>query len=72
MKTKTLTQRETEVMYMLIKGYNNPTISEKLCISEHTTKAHISSIYEKFGATNRVQAIVKYLKDNNVLNEIKE
>ena len=56
-----LTPREIEVMNLLINGYNNSKISEELCISEHTTKAHISSIYEKLKVSNRVQATVKYL-----------
>ena len=56
-----LTPREVEVMELLILGYNNSIISEKLCISEHTTKAHISSVYEKLSVSNRVQAAVKYL-----------
>ena len=60
----TLTQREKEVMKMLILGYHNPEISDKLCISVHTTKAHISSIYVKLGVSNRAQAIVKYLTEN--------
>ena len=68
MKTKILTQRELEVMRMMIKGYHNPEISEKLCISGHTTKAHLSSIYEKLGVKNRVQAIIKYLKENGNLS----
>ena len=45
----TLTPRELEVMKMVIKGYHNPQISAELYISEHTTKAHLSSIYEKLG-----------------------
>lgn len=64
MKKNILTNRELEVMNLLIYGYNNSTIADKLCISNHTIKAHISSIYEKLNVTNRVQATVKYLKDN--------
>lgn len=65
MKEITLTPREIEVMNLLIEGLSNPKISKKLCISEHTTKAHIASIYNKLKVSNRVQAIIKYLKDNN-------
>ena len=60
----TLTPRELEVLDLVIKGYHNPKISELLCILEHTTKAHLSSIYEKLHVTNRIQAIIKYLQDN--------
>ena len=65
MKTNKLTKRETEVIKMIIKGYHNSTISEELCISKHTTKAHLASIYEKLGVSNRVQAIVKFIQENN-------
>jgi len=64
MKKYELTPRELEVLNLLICGYNNSTMAEKLCISTHTAKAHISSIYEKLNVSNRVQAIVKCLKEN--------
>ena len=62
MKKDLLTPREIEVMELLIAGYHNPEISEKLVISNHTTKAHISSIIKKLNVSNRVQATVKYLQ----------
>ena len=61
----TLTPREKEVMEFVLKGYHNPKISELLCISVHTVKAHLSSIYEKLHVSNRVQAIIRYLKEYN-------
>lgn len=61
------TKREEEVLDLLIQGYNNNEISEKLMITNHTTKAHIASIYRKFGVSNRVQATVKYLKMTSVI-----
>ena len=64
MNKNILTLREIEVMNLLIYGYNNSTIAEKLCISTHTIKAHMSSIYEKLDVSNRVQAVVKYLEGN--------
>ena len=67
MKKDTLTPRELEVLNLVLKGYHNPKISEILCISEHTTKAHLSSFYEKLHVTNRIQAIIKYLKENKEL-----
>ena len=44
-------------------GYHNPKISELLCISEHTTKAHLASIYEKLHVTNRIKSIILLLLD---------
>lgn len=54
-----LTERELNVLEYLAKGLKNDQISDKLHISVHTTKAHLESIYEKFGVTNRVQAAIK-------------
>ncbi len=56
-----LTNRELEVLDLLIQGYNNNEISQKLMITNHTTKAHITSIYNKLNVCNRVQAAVKYI-----------
>ena len=41
---------------------NNKEISKKLFISNHTTKAHVASIYKKLGVSNRVQAAIKSMK----------
>ena len=56
-----LTPREKEIMELVICGYNNPQISEKLSISNHTTKAHLLKIYEKLDAKNRIEATLKYV-----------
>ncbi|MBR6127885.1 helix-turn-helix transcriptional regulator [bacterium] len=53
------TKREIEVLYQLLLAKENKEISKKLCISEHTTKAHLASIYKKLGVTNRMQATLK-------------
>ena len=58
-----LTKRELEVLELLIQGYSNTEISDKLMITKHTTKAHVASIFEKLEGNNRVQATVKYLKE---------
>lgn len=53
------TKRELEVLYQLFLAKENKEISKNLCISEHTTKAHLASIYKKLGVSNRMQAILK-------------
>ncbi len=53
------TRREIDVLYLLLKGMSNVQISESLCISNHTTKAHVASIFRKLNVSNRVQAAVK-------------
>ena len=62
-KDNMLTKRELEVLELLIQGYSNTEISDKLMITKHTTKAHVASIFEKLEVNNRVQATVKYLKE---------
>ncbi len=56
------TEREREVLFLLLRGLNNKEISKKLFISNHTTKAHVASIYKKLGVSNRVQAAIKSMK----------
>ena len=56
---ESFTKREIDVMYQLLLGYDNKEISKNLCISQHTTKAHLAAIYKKLGVTNRLQATIK-------------
>lgn len=52
-----LTNREKEVFELVITGLMNKEISEKLFISQHTVKNHISNIFQKLGVTDRAQAM---------------
>lgn len=52
-----LTPRETEILEQLAQGLANKQIALDLEISEHTVKFHVSSIYAKLGATNRMEAV---------------
>ncbi len=51
-----LTDRELEILKLMAKGLNNTQIGEKLCISKHTAKAHVSAIIKKLSATSRNEA----------------
>lgn len=51
-----LTKREVEILMLIGDGYDNNEISDKLCVSFHTVKAHVSNIYKKISINNRVQA----------------
>lgn len=53
----TLTSRELEVMRYLANGLIRSEISSLLGISLHGVKKHITSIYSKLGAVNRVEAV---------------
>lgn len=64
-KLSSLTARETEVLKLLHCGYSNLEISEKLFISNGTTKKHVSSILSKLGLKNRVEAVLFADKSEN-------
>lgn len=52
-----LTEREMEVLHAAASGQRNKEIAFHLGISERTVKAHLSSIYQKFGVDSRAAAI---------------
>lgn len=56
-----LTSREREVLELLIEGYRNQEIANRLFITVATVKAHLTTIFEKLGVQSRSQAIVKSL-----------
>jgi two-component system, NarL family, response regulator LiaR len=51
-----LTEREHEVLVLLVAGLNNSEIAEKLVVSPSTIKSHVSNILTKFGVTSRTEA----------------
>ena len=57
-----LTERESEVLALMVKGLTNPAIAQQLSISRSTVKYHISSILSKLGAINRSEAVAVALK----------
>ena len=57
-----LTPREKEVLDLLVQGFSNTEIAERLIVSPFTAKAHVCNILEKLSVTDRVQAAVKATK----------
>lgn len=61
-----LTQREYEVLKLVVDGKSNQQIAIALTISEHTAKAHVCNIIQKLVVDDRTQAAVKALKEGLV------
>jgi DNA-binding NarL/FixJ family response regulator len=56
-----LTAREVAVVELAAYGLTNGQIAERLDLSTHAVKFHLSSAYGKLGVANRTQAAVAYL-----------
>jgi two-component system, NarL family, response regulator LiaR len=59
-----LTEREKEVLALLVEGLTNPEIAEKLVVSKSTVKFHVSSILNKLQVSSRTEAVAKALQEN--------
>ncbi len=58
-----LTQRESEVLALLVAGHSNKGIAAKLVVSEDTIKTHIRGLYRKLGVSDRGAAIAVALRE---------
>ena len=61
LKENNITERETEIILLILESYTNKEISDSLFISEGTVKNHIYNIYKKLDVRNRTE-LVNYLK----------
>ncbi|MDQ3481785.1 MAG: response regulator transcription factor [Actinomycetota bacterium] len=58
-----LTQRESEVLSLLVANHSNKGIAGKLVVSEDTIKTHIRGLYRKLGVSDRGGAIAAALRE---------
>lgn len=51
-----LTNREVEILQLVLAGYTNKAIAAEICISEKTVEFHLDNIYTKVGMRTRMLA----------------
>lgn len=61
-----LTERELEVLQLIVEGFSNAQIAEKLYITVGTVKTHVRNILNKLCADDRTQAAVRALRSGLV------
>ncbi len=57
-----LTEREVMILGYMSEGYDNREIAQKIYVSIHTVKAHVSAIIKKLHAKNRTHAACKAIR----------
>jgi DNA-binding NarL/FixJ family response regulator len=58
-----LTQRESEVLELMVRGLSNRAIGQRLFIGEETVKTHARGVYRKLEVGDRAQAIATALRE---------
>lgn len=61
-----LTEREQKILEMMVDGKSNADMAAALFVSYHTVKADVTNIFQKLKVADRVQAVVRALKENLV------
>jgi len=59
-----LTEREREVLALMIDGLNNTQIAGKLTVSPSTIKSHVSNILSKLSVASRTEAVTLAIRKN--------
>ena len=56
-----ISERECEVMNLVLLGNTNAAIAETLCISLNTVKNHLKTIFKKMEVSSRAEAVARYM-----------
>ena len=65
--TDPLTQRELDVLRLIVQGYTNKQVAEELSISIRTVEGHRSNLTEKLGLKSRVD-LVRYAREHHLID----
>lgn len=57
-----LTPREEEILELLVLGFSNPEIAQRLFLSEGTVRNYLSALFTKLGVSDRTQAVLVALR----------
>jgi NarL family two-component system response regulator LiaR len=61
-----LTERELEVLSLMVEGLNNTQIAARLTVSPSTVKSHVSNILARLGVASRTEAVILALRNRLV------
>jgi DNA-binding NarL/FixJ family response regulator len=65
-----LTDRELDVLALIVKGKSNKEIADQLSITVHTVKIHVGNIIQKMGVEDRTQVAIKALQ-HRLVNSVR-
>jgi LuxR family transcriptional regulator, regulator of acetate metabolism len=65
---ESLTARELDVLRLLARGHTNLAIATALVVREGTVKYHVKNILRKLGATNRADAVARFVRAGGSTN----
>jgi DNA-binding NarL/FixJ family response regulator len=66
LRIEPLTERELEILRLMVAGWNNKQIARGLDLSEGTVKNHVSRILAKLGVRDRTRAVLKAIEEGLV------
>ena len=67
-----LTRRQHDIMERIVTGQTERAVAKQLGLSYHTIHQHVRAIYKKLGLKNRVEAVNKFLGEQNALSRTME
>ena len=57
-----LSQREKEILQLMVRGESYPVIAERIFISYETVRTHVKNIYKKLHVASRSEAVTKAIQ----------